>query len=207
MAVKEGKYVDINTASDAKGYLETLLSKKLKETLKQQESAIVKKGLNAKMELVVDKVIYAPDVFTAAAMAKVNGMSIGRGDYRKAIVKICDSEKEVPDLANKLVFLKTGHFLRKDQVSKPITDEFVASLSLEQAMKLFDDKGNRLSSENHCITAKHVFKLWSKHVYVNKSLTQDQIENIFPEFLDRLQLYGKCCDETGKAVRNLDYYK
>ena len=188
-------------------YLDGLLSKKLRETLKQQESKIVKKSLTAKMDIVIDKVINAPDAFTAASIAKVNGMSIGRGDFRKAIVKICESEKAVPDLANKLVLLKTGYFLHHDLVKQPITDELLESLTEEQAMKMFADEGARLSKENHCITAKHVFKLWSKHVYVGKSLTQEQIENIFPEFLDRLHLYNKCCDETGKAVRNLDYYK
>ena len=74
-------------------------------------------------------------------------------------------------------------------------------------MKIASDKGGRVTAENHCVTAKHVFKLWAKHVYVGKTLSQEQIENLFPEFVERLQLYGKCCDETGKAVRNLDVYK
>jgi len=38
-------------------------------------------------------------------------------------------------------------------------------------------------------------------------LTYEQLENIFPEFRDRLELYDKCCDGTGKIVRNLDFYK
>ena len=137
-------------------YLEGLLGKKLKETLKQQESTIVKKSLSTKMDAVIDKVIKATDVFTAASMAKVNGMSIGRGDIRKAIVKICESDNAVPDLASKLVLLKTGYFLHQDLLSQPITDELLESLTEDQAMKMFADEGARLSKENHCITAKHV---------------------------------------------------
>ena len=86
---------------------------------------------------------------------------IGRGEFRKAIVKICDSDAAFPDLANKLVLLKTGYFLHNDLIDKPITDELLESLTEEQAMKMLADEGARLSKENHCITAKHVFKLWS----------------------------------------------
>lgn len=126
------------------------------------------------MDVVVDKVLKAPDVFIAAAIAKENGMSIGRGDFSKAIVKLCERDaKAVPDLANKLVLLKTGCILHKDQLAQPITDELLESLTEEQAMKVFADGGVRVSKENHCITAKHVFKLWSKHVYVGKEVTQE----------------------------------
>lgn len=210
LAVKEGRYMEILAASDARVYLEGLLSKKLKEQLMQRESIIVKKSLSGKVDVVVDKVLAAPDAFTAAAMIKVNELSIGRGDCRKAIEKLIASDVAVPDLAAKLVLLKTGFFLHSDILKQPITDEVLESIGAEKGMPLFADKyekNGRLANDNHCVTAKHVFKLWSKHVYVLKSLTQEQIENIFPEFVERLQLYGKCCDETGKAVRNLDFYK
>ena len=81
------------------------------ETLKQKESAIVKKTLGQKMNIVIDKVVAASDAFTAAAIAKINGMLVGRGDFHKAIVKICESDAPIADLHLKLAFLKTGHFL------------------------------------------------------------------------------------------------
>jgi len=131
-------------------------------------------------------------------------MSIGRGDFSKAIIKLTTTDVVVPDLGRKLILLKTGLFLHKSQIDQPLTD-----LTTSDALKLFADKGktNLTSDENNCVSAKNVFKLWAKCVYLNKSLTQAQIENIFPEFAARLQLYDKCCDENGKAVRNLDYYK
>lgn len=39
------------------------------------------------------------------------------------------------------------------------------------------------------------------------SLTQRQIENIFPEFRARLKLYDNCCDASGKVVKNFEYFK
>lgn len=159
------------------------------------------------MAIAIDKVVEAPDAFTAAAIAKINNMSVGRGDFHKAIVKICESDTPIADLHLKLMFLKTGHFLPKSLLAQPTTDEVLESLTEEQATKIAADKGGRVTAENHCVTAKLVFKLWAKHVYTGKTLSQEQIENLFPEYKERLQLYGKCCDETGKAVRNLDEYK
>jgi len=63
------------------------------------------------MNIVIDKVVAASDAFTAAAIAKINGMLVGRGDFHKAIVKICESDAPIADLHLKLAFLKTGHFL------------------------------------------------------------------------------------------------
>jgi hypothetical protein len=33
------------------------------------------------------------------------------------------------------------------------------------------------------------------------------LENIFPEFKHKLRLYKMCCDETGKIVKNQEFYK
>lgn len=38
-------------------------------------------------------------------------------------------------------------------------------------------------------------------------LTQQQIENLFPEFKEKLKLYANCCDQTGQIVKNKDYFK
>ena len=56
---------------------------------------------------------------------------------------------------------------------------------------------------------KHVFQIWARQVYLTqgKSLSQADIEKVFPEYKDRLQLYAKCCDETGKIVKNFEYFK
>lgn len=52
-----------------------------------------------------------------------------------------------------------------------------------------------------------VFKLWANHVYGGQgSMTQQQIENIFPEYRHKLQLYHNCCDQTGKIVKNQAFY-
>ena len=120
------------------------------------------------MEVVVDKVLTAPDVFVAAAMMQQNGMSIGRGDFHKAIIKLTTTDVVVPDLGRKLILLKTGLFLHKSQIDQPLT-----KLTTSDAMKLFADSGktNLTSDENNCVSAKHVFKLWSKCVCLGKSLT------------------------------------
>lgn len=37
-------------------------------------------------------------------------------------------------------------------------------------------------------------------------MTQEQLENIFPEYAHKLRLYAECCDENGRIVRNQAYY-
>ena len=37
-------------------------------------------------------------------------------------------------------------------------------------------------------------------------LTQVQMENIFPDFKMKLQLYHHCCDKNGKIVKNKEFY-
>ena len=63
---------------------------------------------------------------------------------------------------------------------------------------------------------KKVFNIWVNWIYIPRrdgveptedSLTQTQLENIFPEFRERLQLYNECCDEKGKIVKNFEFYK
>ena len=59
---------------------------------------------------------------------------------------------------------------------------------------------------------KQVFQIWSRQVCdeeikTEDQLTQTQLENIFPEFKPKLQLYAVCCDKTGKIVRNAEFYK
>lgn len=44
------------------------------------------------MLAVVDQVLSAPDVFMAAALIKSNGMTVGRGDFHKAILKLAQTD-------------------------------------------------------------------------------------------------------------------
>ena len=34
-----------------------------------------------------------------------------------------------------------------------------------------------------------------------------ELQEIFPEFHDKLEIYDKCCDVTGKIVKNFEFYK
>ena len=102
----------------------------------------------------------------------------------------------------------------------------------ENRLPLFGDKKFDLTKENRSVNYKHVFRVWVRQVYMQNqsegmiikqndgasslapgatvdtdSLTQLQMENIFPEFRARLQLYAQCCNEKGQIVKNFDYYK
>ena len=79
-------------------------------------------------------------------------------------------------------------------------------------MLIYDDASSNIANKyDNSISHKVVFRLWASQVYAEDGeeqgcLTQDQIQNLFPEFKAKLQLYANCCDREGKIVKNQAYY-
>jgi len=202
----------ITNAAEARKYLVTYLSGKVLNQLRSKESALIKKLQDGAMDLVVDEVLRAPNAFIAAAMIKMNAMSIGRGDFKKAVMQLGEQKSVIPDLGRKLVMLKTGFFLHRDllDIDKPMKISVRLKATDESdALKLFSDKKAKLQPDQHMLSHKHVFRVWCNHVFKGNgsAMTQQQLENIFPEYAHKLQLYMHCCDETGKIVKDQDFYK
>ena len=70
--------------------------------------------------------------------------------------------------------------------------------------------------ENRPLNYKNVFQIWKNHIYkpteagvtfTEDCLTLTQLQNIFPEFRERIELYSMCCNEDGKIVKNHEFYK
>lgn len=141
------------------------------------------------------------------------------------------------DIANKLVLIKTGVLYRKGiQIDVNDTDanvgiktqkEFDQVPDAKDRKQLYSDSITKSCVDSIPANYKMVFKVWAKQVYkpdqpqeenkedqaskegaeAEDGLTQTQLENVFPEFRHKLRLYGKCCNEEGKIVKNFEFYK
>ena len=130
------------------------------------------------------------------------------------------------DVGNKLMLLKTGHLYGKgSQIDIDDSNENNEGIKLYKdwgkdnkgmRMPLYSDSSFDATPENRAVNYKHVFKVWAYQVKgaldegcgdTPWGLTQRQMENIFPEFRARLKLYAKCCDQSGKIVKDFEYYK
>lgn len=91
-----------------------------------------------------------------------------------------------------------------------MSQEQINEIPVSQKYVVYNDQKRYF--EKNPIKMKHVFKVWAHQVCQNpyqppSDLTQNQLENIFPEFAPRLALYHNCCDQTGKIVKNHKYYE
>lgn len=188
-AAEAEKLVDFSSAEEARKYLVKLVGGKVMNQIRSKESALIKKFQDGAMDVVLDEVLAAPDAFIAAAMMKANAMSIGRGDFAKAITMLSESAVAIPDLARKLIMLKTGFFIHRDliDVNKPMQLS-VRYKKTEDAigLRLFCDSKAKLQPDQHMVNQKLVFKVWAKHVFGGTSLTAQQLENIFPEYSHKI---------------------
>lgn len=126
------------------------------------------------------------------------------------------------DIANKLALIKTGRLFKKgvlldlnDADSNGIPDEVQANES--DYVNIYAD--NKRTVITHAVNYKHVFSIWSTQVYgqagqldhpmddtIISDLTQTQLENVFPDYKPKLQLYHNCCDKNGKIIKNKEFY-
>lgn len=218
-AVESKTYVELLDGKVAYNYLVEALSGKLKQQLLSLESELVKQYQSDASDILSEQILTAPDQFYAAAMMKSNKLFFGNGDFKKCL-QVLQTQRRADflDIGNKLVLLKTGHLYHKskqvdinDAGENPGIKLYKAEQMPEgERTAIFADKSFDSSPENRAVSLKHVFKLWSRQVYqadANCNLTQQQLENIFPEYRPRLRLYGACCDGSGKIVKNPEYYQ
>ena len=95
------------------------------------------------------------------------------------------------DIGSKLKMIKNGRI-----ESKVSSNHF----------SIFFDKNH--STIRNEINYKKVFKIWATQIYMveKPKLSSQELQDIFPEFKHRIQLYDECCDGTGKIVRNFQAY-
>ena len=194
-----------------------LLENNLMMRLKAQESVLIKKYSDSKAKDLAEKLLMAPDFLYAACMMKANNIFFGKGDFQNIIdVLKTKSSPQYKDIGNKLALVKTGCLYKKgvlpdlnDAESAGIPTKVIANES--DFFSIYADKKREVI--NHAINYKHVFSIWATHVYGQdetdadrSNLTQVQLENIFPDFKPKLQLYHHCCDKTGKIVKDKEYY-
>lgn len=200
-------------------FLYDLMHGKIKNQLLSLESELTKKYQSSASDKLSEQILMAPDVFYATSMMKQNKVFFGNGDFKKTIVMLQNHQNpNFKDIGNKLVLLKTGHLYHKN-MQPDLNDEDVNceginmykedNLTENQRTGVFADNSFDKSPQNRAVNHKQVFKIWACQVYGNQGnqgLTQRQLENIFPEFRARLQLFHNCCDQTGKIVKNKEYY-
>jgi len=222
-AVKDKKYLGLITGDKASQYLAHLLTNNLMMRLKSQESAIIKKFSDNKAKDLAEKLLLAPDFVYAACMMKQNGIFFGKGDFQN-ILDLLKAKKsnQYKDIGNKLALIKTGRLYKKgilpdlnDADGAGIPNEVVAGEA--DFVNIYQDAKRTFIT--HAVNYKHVFSIWATQVYgqagqtdkpdddvINSDLTQTQLENVFPDFKAKLQLYHHCCDRTGKVIKNKEYY-
>lgn len=211
------------TGEKASQYLAHLLTNNLMMRLKSQESALIKRFSDSKAEVLAEKLLLAPDFVYAACMMRQDGLCFGKGDFQKIVdlLKVKKSSQYL-DIGNKLALIKTGRLYKKgilpdlnDGGSAGIPDEVVA----DEADFLNIYRDEKRTCIAHAVNYKHVFSIWATQVYgqagqdgqpdddaITSNLTQTQLENVFPDFKAKLQLYHHCCDRTGKIVKGKDHY-
>lgn len=122
------------------------------------------------------------------------------------------------------MLVKTGKLCKKgiqpdlnDAESEGIAMFSDKDLDEAHVYKIYCDKARVYIK--HAINYKHIFQIWANQVYGTyrivvqdksaakpETLTQTQLENVFPEFKHKLVLYDKCCDKNGKIVKNKEFY-
>ncbi len=160
---------------------------------------LIKKFADSKAMDLAEKILMAPDHIYAAAMMKENSVLFGAGDFQNIIdiLKLKNSP-QYKDIGNKLALVKTGRFYKKGilpDINDPEGEGIPAQVDHPNQADFFDvykDKGR--ATHKHNINGKHVFKIWSTQVHGQEfaspeersSLTQVQMENIFPDFRPKL---------------------
>lgn len=115
-AIEEKRYVEFLNMDQALKFLKETLAGKLKQNLLSLESALIKDIDSKKADVLVERILQAPDMFYAAALMIQNKLFCGKGDLKK-FVDILGKRRssEYKDIANKLVLLKTGHLYHKNE--------------------------------------------------------------------------------------------
>lgn len=220
-AVVKATYAEIKNAEDAIKYCEKVLTDELVKQVSTKFADIVRDYEKKEAVINFRQALEAPDFFIAVAILQRSGLTYGKGDFKRAL-ELLASEKSASfrDIAKKLVVFKNGCLFKKGTVcedaSQPLKAMTPDMVNSAEALPIFADKKSNVAKDtDNCINSKLVFRVWATQVYDKdkkdidtgaSNLTQAQLENIFPEFAHKLQLYAKCCDETGKIVKNKEYY-
>ena len=135
-AIKENKYIEIETLEQAQAFIANLITINLGNELKGAESTVL--NALASMATLADlkKLVEAPDVFVTAVALSEKSFYEGRGDRTSFFKCIQDlNPARIPDLGRKL---------------KLVTDkEFMG-------LKLYNDK----LCEPERVNKKTIFNLW-----------------------------------------------
>lgn len=202
-AVVKENYVDIFDEKKATAYLGNQLQNLTMTRLKAAEAALVQKYHDGAQDELAQKVLSAPDVFVAVAIMKKEGMFVGKGDFKKILELLGKKvNPDFKDVAKKLKAIRDGCLYEKSDEN---------SMEKEQNKKsvtIYSDK-ERVIHKDQAVNYKTVFRIWATQIFDNPSpmITLKELQEIFPEFHDKLAVYDKCCDATGKIVKNFDFYK
>jgi len=118
--------------------------------------------------------------------------------------------------------VKTGRLFKKGilpDLSDPMGGGVPDNIVCKEADFLNIYQDSQRTYQNHSVGNKHIFNIWATQVYgqspgqdlpptdnIVSDLTQIQLENVFPDFKTKLQMYHHCCDQTGKILKDKDYY-
>ena len=76
-----------------------------------------------------------------------------------------------------------------------------------KTVEIFSDT-KRIIHNNQAVNYKQVFRIWATQILdkPNPVITLKELQEIFPEFKEKLDVYDNCCDASGKIVKNFEFY-
>lgn len=105
-AIKDGKYVEIETVEQAQNFLSSLLRTHLTNKLRAAESSVLSALTSMQASADIEKLVKSPDVYIAACALGDQAFYQGQGNrstFFDIILKL--NPMQIPDLGNKLALI------------------------------------------------------------------------------------------------------
>lgn len=177
-AVKDGTYVEINSAETARNYIKGLLKTHLEHELLAAESQVNAQIAKLRQMHDVKVLLEAPDVFVAAAALSSQKFCHGKGDRTSFFEMVLETDPNtIPDLGRKLILIAQNEFM---------------------GLKLYNDK----LASNVKVNRRTIYKLWLHCCRKNKAVGLRRMIKFQPHAEEWLTNYDKFVDAEGRTTLN-----
>ena len=180
-AIKNKKYIEINSLQTAREFIEEIVRFNLTNQLRRAQDEV--KQAWEKIESVSEfrLIIEAPDVYVAAVALSQRQFFNGRGHRTTFFDAILNLDpRQIPDLGNKLMLVTQKEFM---------------------GLKLYNDECPGRVSKNI------LFKLWLHCCRKAKVVTLKQMIAFAPYQETYLRNQDRFVDENGRTTLNMEEYK